>query len=72
MPRAQLPTVRARVQASRQHAGKVPIPAVDLAAILDELQAARQVNQAARGSQGPHWLAGLTGVLAAYDRAVAP
>jgi hypothetical protein len=48
MPRADLPTVRRRIQHSRQHFGRVLIPAVDLGAVLAELEAARQVVEAGR------------------------
>jgi hypothetical protein len=48
MPKADLPTVRWRIQHSRQHFGKVLIPAVDLDAVLAELEAARQVVEAGR------------------------
>ena len=46
MPKADLPTVRCRIQHSRQHFGKVLIPAADLGAVLTELEAARPVVEA--------------------------
>ena len=46
MPKVDLPTVRCRIQHSRQHFGKVLIPAVDLGAVLAELEVARPVVEA--------------------------
>jgi hypothetical protein len=75
MPKADLPTVRSRIQQSRQYLGKVLIPATDLGAVLTELEAARQVVAAARALDDerldPTDVAErLADAIAAYDQAV--